>query len=164
MEEWKPINDFPEYEVSNLGRVKSIIKNQVIRQDKNRDGYPIVSLYSRGQRKTKGVHRLIGLAFISNPDELPEIDHINRDKTDNSVSNLRWANRSDNCINRDVKNNTGHKNISQRANSGLFRVSISRNNERIIKCFKTLEEAIVYRDSILNPLPSVKASCGRVVI
>jgi hypothetical protein len=153
MEEWKPIKDFPEYEVSNLGRILSVKKKQVIRQDLNPDGYPTVSLYHLGVRKTKSVHRLVGLSFLPNPDNLTELDHINQEKDDNRAENLRWVTRSANCINRTCWNTTGLKNISQRK-TGLYQVSITRNHNRVIKHFKKLEEAIAYRDSVLNQIIS----------
>jgi hypothetical protein len=65
----------------------------------NGRGYGIVSLYVDGRIMTKAVHRLVAEAYIINLKGLPEVDHIDGDKTNNSVSNLRWCTRSQNIDN-----------------------------------------------------------------
>jgi hypothetical protein len=99
---WKDIGGV--YQVSNLGRVKSVgtrISSRVMRlQTRKRDGYVCVGLVLDGHRKTAKVHRLVAEAFLPNPDNLPNVDHINGDKANNRVENLRWASHSLNQRNR----------------------------------------------------------------
>ena len=89
---WKDIPGFPEYQISNLGRVMSF-KNQyghgprIIYGETTRSGYIQVSM----NKKRRKIHRLVALAFIPNPQGLPQINHKNEIKTDNRVENLEWC-------------------------------------------------------------------------
>lgn len=102
---WKDIEDYEGlYQVSNLGRVKSLYrivkggrsKNQVVPErilstPTNSRGYPIVTLREKGKKKSINVHRLVSIAFIPNPNCLPQVNHIDEDKCNNHVSNLEWC-------------------------------------------------------------------------
>jgi len=88
--EWK-------YQVSNLWRVKSIIKSELI-QYKNRTWYFCVYLYKDSTRKRNSIHRLVWKAFIPNPENKPQINHIDWDKSNNCIDNLEWCNNSENQI------------------------------------------------------------------
>lgn len=100
MEEiWKPIKDFENlYEVSNKGRVKSLNyrhsgKEKLIKISLDNLGYMHVGIFKEGKHYCKRVHRLVAEAFIPNPNNYKEINHINEDKTDNRVENLEWCTR-----------------------------------------------------------------------
>lgn len=143
MEEWKQ-TEHPDYWVSNLGRVKSYKfgKERILKPLKTRS-YFSVRFLKKGVEKTVLLHRIIAIAFIPNPLNLPCIDHINRIKTDNQLENLRWVTHSENMINKSDR--TIHKNIY--ANKGGYEVIIRRQNKIVYdKWFKTLEEAQVNRD------------------
>lgn len=94
---WKDIAGYEgKYQVSNLGRVKSLNyrrtgKERCLEPKDNNDGYLQVTLYKNGGKDQPLVHRLVAMAFILNPEGKPEVDHINRDTTDNRVENLRWV-------------------------------------------------------------------------
>lgn len=96
-EQWKVVKGYPMYEVSNLGRVKSNVnpsKPKLLRQSTNKNGYKCVALVPTrgcGKADTITVHRIVATTWIENPNDYPYIDHINTDKLDNSVSNLRWC-------------------------------------------------------------------------
>lgn len=91
MEEiWKHIEGF-NYEVSNYGRVRRIETGKILKQYENKDGYLRVELRKKGKRKNYRVHRLVATAFISNPENLPQVNHKNEIKADNTVSNLEWC-------------------------------------------------------------------------
>lgn len=94
---WKSIDD--RYSVSNLGRVKSNYANKerILKPYKNRRGYLMVDLRYQNTRKTMQVHRLVAIAFIPNPDNLPEVNHKDEDKTNNRVENLEWCTTEYNC-------------------------------------------------------------------
>ena len=93
-EQWKPIQEFNgEYEVSNLGRVRSYYKGLHIKTQRiNNCGYCYVKLYVKGKRqKMARVNRLVAEAFIPNPDNLSDVNHKDMNKTNNHVSNLEWS-------------------------------------------------------------------------
>ena len=95
-EVWKPIEGYENYEVSSLGRVRSLCndktrKEKVLRQHNNGHGYLIVNLCKNGKMKSYKVHRLVAQTFLPNPENLPIINHKNEIKTDNSVENLEFC-------------------------------------------------------------------------
>lgn len=98
---WKDIPGFPDYKVSNLGRVISYRGKtaKLLRASKSWYGYEQVSLSNGEKKRTMVVHRLVALAFIPNPEGKPCVDHINTIKTDNRPENLRWVSHKENSAN-----------------------------------------------------------------
>ena len=86
-EQWKRIKGHPRYLVSNYGNVYSEYKNGLLKQMKDAYGYAQVNL----NRHPKKVHRLVAEAFIPNPEELPEVNHKDEDKSNNRIDNLEWC-------------------------------------------------------------------------
>lgn len=117
VEEWRDIAGYEgRYQVSNLGRVRSLLTHtsshgKVHKTEKTtifkpgycgrNGGYSCVGLTKCGKRNRHRVHRLVADAFIPNPNNYPMIDHINRNKMDNRVENLRWCDGKDNRRNCD---------------------------------------------------------------
>ena len=108
MEEiWKDIPGHAGYQASTLGRIRSVptvidhprgmkytVSGRIRKGLPNHRGYLMVQLTSKG--KTMTMHRLVALTFIPNPNDYPELNHINGIKTDNSVANLEWCTRKQN--------------------------------------------------------------------
>lgn len=80
-----------EYTVYSDGRVFSNKSNKFLRSVDNGNGYLTVSLCANGRRHTEYVHRLVAEAFLPNPDALPEVNHKDEDKANNSFRNLEWC-------------------------------------------------------------------------
>ncbi len=110
---WKEIDGFDgQYLISNLGRVKSIKSNKILSYSKHSRGYLKVCLSFCGKSKKYYAHRLVAQAFIPNPDNKREVNHINGIKTDNSVKNLEWVTSKENNAHAVFTGlNTGFKNI-----------------------------------------------------
>lgn len=93
---WKQIEGKPNYEVSDDGQVRNKKTGRILKPSTRKDGYCQVML----GRKTVPlyIHRLVAIAFIPNPENLPQVDHIDGVKSNNMVSNLRWSNASLNAL------------------------------------------------------------------
>lgn len=94
--EYKLIEGYDDYMVSSDGKVWSLNYNHTgktneLKPRANRHGYLRVDLHTNGQHAMKSVHRLVAQAFISNPNNLPQVNHKDQDKTNNCVDNLEWC-------------------------------------------------------------------------
>lgn len=151
-EQWKPIPLYEGlYDVSTLGKVRSIAqytnhhnivarpRPRMLKHEITHDGYVRVSLSNRGVQKHMMVHRLVALAFIPNPNNLPQINHKDENPQNNFVDNLEWCTGKQNC-------NYGlhRQRISQRLNTKhhlskpVARLDTSGN---IIETYKSTREA-----------------------
>jgi len=147
------ITNFPNYHIFKNGAVLSegnkFNKPKFLKYSLGTDGYYAVNLYNENGYKRCRIHRLVAEHFIPKVEGKELIDHIDRNKTNNHISNLRWCNKSENSINTGMRkdNTTGYKNIIWDKNRNKYRVQIKRNGKNHMKRFKTLEEAIEYRDN-----------------
>jgi hypothetical protein len=122
------------YIIHSDGRIWSNISKKYLKPFLVTKGYPTVSLY----KKDYQVHRLVADAFIPNPNNLPQVNHINGDKTDNRVENLEWCTNRQNVTHYFKSINPGVS-ITK---SGTYHTKIYHNKKQIyLGTFKTLEEA-----------------------
>ena len=121
------------------------------------NGYYGVNVWNNGKVKRKSIHRLVAIHYIPNPDNLPCVDHIDRDKSNNDISNLRWCNHSQNSQNRccQIDSKSQIKNIFYDKSQNRFQFKKIYKGERYYKYFKTLEEAIEYKENFLKNLDDV---------
>ena len=99
MTAWEPLTDFEdsyEVEIDEPHRIRRIGSDRFVTPYVHHSGYYYIALNGRSYQ----LHRILAKHFVANPENLPEIDHIDRDKTNNSIDNLRWSSRSDNMRNR----------------------------------------------------------------
>lgn len=101
MEEWKEIENYPNYMVSNKGNVKSLNYKQtglekIMKQKKRKNGYCEISLRNKDGGRWFLVHRLVAMAFIPNPENKPQVNHKDENKENNSVENLEWMTSQEN--------------------------------------------------------------------
>lgn len=142
MEEWKQIQDYESYEVSSFGNIRHNslpLKKQV---DTNK--YESVMLCKEGKPRRFRVHSLVAQAFLQQKEGCV-IDHIDTNRQNNCVSNLRYITQSQNLLR--IENTNPSRNI--RKHGRKFEVRIGRTYSR---SFPTLEEAILHRNSVLNSL------------
>jgi hypothetical protein len=149
MEEYRVIDGYENYEVSDLGNVRNKKNGRILKGGYDDGGYRFVSL----NKKQLKVHRLVALAFIDNPENKPIVDHINNDRSDNRLVNLRWATNPENGANCKMnKNNTsGYKGLryDQDFKKWCVKFNASSFGRRYFKMFNNLEDAIVDRVEIL---------------
>jgi hypothetical protein len=145
------------YRINRNGDVWSCRMNRLMKPTLNTCGYYVIRI----NKKTETIHRLLALQFIPNPENLPMIDHIDQNKTNNNLDNLRWCSKSTNEQNttRRKTNTTGFKNIQEITNkskNGFINEYwvISIRNEKF-KCKLnynksnyTLEQVVEFRNKI----------------
>lgn len=110
-EVWKDIEGYPRYRVSNKGNVWSEKQNKLLKISVNNSGYAVTTLSNKGHSRSFRTHRLVAQAFIPNPDNLPEVNHIDEVKLNNCVENLEWCTR-------EYNNNYRTANSKSRSNVG----------------------------------------------
>ena len=146
-EEWRDIKEFEGlYQISNLGRVKSLsrevrantcgirtLQEKIITSCKSSCGYMMVVLCKDGVRFNKTIHRLVAETFIPNPKALREINHKDEDKTNNCVDNLEWCNR--------VYNANYGTGVERCAKKKMKPVEMMDNQCNVIQVFNSALEA-----------------------
>ena len=92
-ERWKIIPQHPVYEISNLGRVRNYATSRVLKPFQDNHGYARITL--PGNKKYK-LHRLVAIQWVPNPDDKPQVAHLDADRTNARVDNLMWVTQSEN--------------------------------------------------------------------
>ena len=144
---WKIIEEYPHYSISDAGIVrrnhytridkigrKTDVKEMILKQHVDKDGYLRVTLVKDGKNYFAPLHRLIAKAFIPNPNNYPVINHKNENKKDNSLENLEWCTVSYN-------NNYGSRQERVRMTSGK---KVIGTNGKETLLFNSASEASIY--------------------
>jgi hypothetical protein len=101
---WKQLEKFSKYELNEQGIVRNIktgnnLKARLCRPGRNAVGYYVFDMYNDvGRKKSLKRSRILAILFIDNPEELPEVDHIDEDTLNDELSNLAWVTRKENCL------------------------------------------------------------------
>lgn len=175
-EQWKDVKGFEGlYQISNHGRVKSVqrevahsrkgctkvLKEKMMSICDNGNGYKTVYFLKNGKRSMRYIHRLVAEHFIEKPLGKEYVNHKDYDTGNNRVDNLEWCSQSENIQHsvermrkerqRCKRTNTGEKYISNRKLHGKYEYYILTIRKKgIVKCFKSLSDAVEYRDKILK--------------
>lgn len=147
-EEWRDVVGYEEnYQVSSLGQVRSKPRQKrpgrILKQ--NEQTYKCVSLSQNNIIKTHTVHRLVALAFIPNPLNLQQVDHIDRNKLNNTISNLRWVSAAENQQNKGMPK---HNTSGEMYIYTMYRVCIIKNGKKTTKVFNNMEDAKAFRHDV----------------
>jgi len=143
------IEGYPNYLIYDDGRVYSK-KRKIFMKPSLIKGYLSIRLFIDSKRKGFLIHRLVALHYIPNPHNKPEVDHIDINPLNNSISNLRWATRQEQIDNRNVVTNTGEKYISKHKLNYYQIIKTNCFHETLNCSHYTLEDAIMLRDSLLS--------------
>lgn len=122
------------YLISCDGQVKSLISNKLLKPNRMNTGYLSVELFKDGKSKRLLIHRLVAQAFIANPDNLPQVNHIDEVKSNNCVSNLEWCTAKYN-MNYGTGAKTRHSKIDYRSEQ---RKHIAKENSKKL-CKKVIQ-------------------------
>ena len=150
------IPNYPNYKIYENGNIENIKSKRILKTQKDKDGYETTKLYLDGKYKRFKIHRLLGICYLDNPDNKLFIDHINRDKSDNRIENLRWVDKSENNSNRSAYKNSKLKEryITISENRGYTYYVLTMRQHKFIKRYNInnydLESVKKIRDSIIN--------------
>ena len=142
------IQGFPQYLIYKDGRVQNKKTGKILKGGINNGGYKHHTLRNNGFQITLTKHRLVAIHYIPNPNNYNVVDHIDRNKKNNNVDNLRWVTNITNGHNtgKYITNKSGHKNISfiKDKNSWIYN---HRVNGRILfrRQFKSKVDCICYK-------------------
>lgn len=159
---WRPI-PVPEishiYEVSSLGDVRNIRTRRILKGKLDMDGYREICLHVRSMNYKKyfRVHRLVAGAFIPLVENMKQVDHIDRDRTNNHVENLRWCNNQmNNCNRKDQSKYGAHLSEMTLGKHEYWRINFNANGVKMLKNFNkkdmTLKSAQRLRNIIAEDL------------
>lgn len=157
---WKDIKGWENlYQVSNIGRIKSlrdtvyshrtkstvrVDREKILKPYTDSKGYLLVDLRKNGKRYTRKVHRIVADVFIPNPENLPQVNHKDENKKNNSVNNLEWCNNKYNAT-----YGTAKKRMAEKRNKKVVQISLKGE---VINKWNSVSEAAnalnVSRDTI----------------
>jgi hypothetical protein len=147
--DFREIPGFPGYVVDKIGCVYGPKHTAMAHQINPKTGYLSLGTGSRKERKRLYIHRAVALAWIPNPNNYSTVDHINRNKQDNRLENLRWADRRTQSLNKGHKPGIlGEKYIYNYRQKYLIQIGIY-NKLYKSELYSTLAEAVEERDQLL---------------
>lgn len=154
LEVWKTVKDFPDYEISSMGRVKSNKTGRgacvaFLKSSNNGQGYKYVSLRGDGSVKNCFVHRLVAEAFLPIDESRNDVNHKNGIKHDNRLENLEWCNK--------------HENMRHAYDIGLLKSPNAKLCERDVEIIRRLWFSGVHREVISDVFEISFAQISRIV-
>ena len=153
VEVFRSINGYNNYAISTFGRVKNTKTGRILKAGNDKYGYLQITLYYDGVIKTHKIHRLVCCTFIDNPDNKECVDHKNNDRTNNDISNLRFATANENQQNSKLSNNntSGCKGVYFNKRAKKWRAHIQIDGINInIGYYDNLEDAKTARVNRAN--------------
>lgn len=133
-----------EYAITEDGRVYSYKRKKFLKQGINKWGYYCVTLCKNGKQKEYKVHRLVATTYIPNPNNLPQVNHMDEDKSHNHWTNLEWCDQKYNN-----NYNNGHERRMKKVRKAVYCVELNQT-------FSSLTEAAT---TLQTWIPSISAAC-----
>jgi len=142
------ILEYPNYAISTYGQVLNINTGRILKPGINTGGYYYVILCNNKKKTIKKIHKLVSNAFLDNPENKKCCDHIDRDRKNNNITNLRYATSSENNKNKGIQKNNTSKcpGVCFDKNSNKWRVRICINGKRKhIGLYNNFNDAVTSR-------------------
>jgi|TARA_R110000787_G_C13244571_1_gene428651 hypothetical protein len=150
MEQLKVIENYETYKISSFGYVLDLRTGKKVKTHYNHNGYEMVNLRNPSGQKLYAIHRLVGLNFIEKVDNKNEIDHIDRNRKNNNITNLRWCDDYEQAHNKNGKNKEKYLCLENKPNSNIpnrYRFQIIRHHKKLInmsfKCSEYTYEDVI---------------------
>lgn len=142
--QWKEVAEATKYEISNTGLIRNTKTGRILKPRADKDGYLRINLSSNeGKVITRFIHRLVGIAFIPNPNGLPLINHKDETKTNNNVENLEWC---DHVYN--VNYGTARQRRQETLNSNEAKGKPCRFRKKVYQYNKALELTRIFNSML----------------
>ena len=135
-EEWLPIKHFDNYKISSLGRVCNINTGRMLKLT-TKGGYMFTGLSANSEGKTFPIHRLVALAFIENPENKPQVNHKDKNRSNNNVSNLEWSTALENNLHRS-------KDVIQTTNQNIKIWRVDKETNKKLEFYNSIYLAAVW--------------------
>lgn len=149
----KPIQGFEKYYyITKTGQVWSVRKNDFLKKSKHKTGYFRVHLVGDNQKKIQYIHRLVAIAFLPNPNNLPQVNHKDENKENNNVNNLEWVTSKENC-------NWGTRN--ERIAKPKPVIMCDKDTHKEIKAFSKVIDAYLFLNKPYNSSGIQKVLSGK---
>ena len=154
IETYANITGFSNYQVSTFGNVKNVKTERILKGNINSHGYLLVGLRDEGETSRKSIHRLVSNAFLENPENKKNVDHIDHDRKNNNISNLRWATNIENSQNKSIQSNN---------KSGVVGVSFHKNNKKWAAHIR-LNGVLIHLGSFSNKEDAITARANAEIL
>ena len=153
VEVFRSVDGYENHTVSSFGRVKNTKTGRILKGFDDGRGYVIVQLFKDGNRRNHKIHRLVANAFLDNPNDKLCVDHKDNNKTNNNISNLRFATTKENSQNSSIRldNTSGCKGISWNKKAKKWNAKITIDGIKIhLGYYDNLEDAKIARINKAN--------------
>lgn len=146
MENWKDVVDYEGiYEVSDMGIIRRKLTKRELKSRIDMYGYKRVTLSKNSKGKTIFIHRIVALAFLDNPHNKPQVNHIDGDKLNNTISNLEWCTQKENMKHANDNGLTKHKATTQEDVDKIRSLSDKGVTNKEIANLYGLSEMTIYK-------------------